>query len=96
MAPRAGNKLGVSMFEAKVFRESVYSIEESICDIAETFRRPGQCAPLAPFCYAPGHDPLVGHSAVSVDPGIKTKDTRIDLSRHFNTTAWWEHIDCFQ
>ena len=62
MAPVARSKFGASMFEFEVFRKQKYFIEESICDIVETFRRllqwfgapivirlPGNCAPLAPL-----------------------------------------------
>jgi len=39
MAPVARSKFGASMFEFEVFRKQKYFIEESICDIVETFRR---------------------------------------------------------
>jgi len=53
------------MFENEVFRDQIYCIEESICDIFGTFRRPrsdsapGNCAPLAPSLR-----PLRNHSVV--------------------------------
>ena len=34
------------MFEPEVFREQIYCIEESTCDIVGTFRRPSKCVPL--------------------------------------------------
>jgi len=47
------------MFETEVFREQMYCIEESICDIVGTFsappaviRRPGNCA-------TPRYDPVL-------------------------------------
>jgi len=54
MAPGARNKFGAPMFEHKVFRNQMYCIEESTCDMVRTFRRPPSdsvpenCAPLAP------------------------------------------------
>jgi len=41
---RGKKKFGASMFEP-VFRKQMCCIEESNCDIVETFRRPGNCAP---------------------------------------------------
>ena len=40
MAPRARSKFGAPMFEPEVFRKQMFCIEESICDICVTFRRP--------------------------------------------------------
>jgi len=48
MAPGARSKFGAPMFKPKVFRKQIYCIEESICDIVRTFRRPGNCASFAP------------------------------------------------
>jgi len=42
MAPGAGSKFGAPMFEAEVFWKQIYCIEESACDIVETFQRPAQ------------------------------------------------------
>jgi len=42
------------MFEPEVFRKQMYCIEESTCDIVETFRRTGNCVPLTPLV-APLH-----------------------------------------
>jgi len=36
------------MFEPDVFREQMYSSEESICDIVGTFRRPPQSSDASP------------------------------------------------
>ena len=60
-------KLTSPMFGPEVFRKQMYCIEESTCDIVETFRQPrshwaspaviqrlGNCAPLTPPCQAPG------------------------------------------
>jgi len=47
MAPGASRKFGAPMFEVEVFRKQIYFIEESICGIVGTFRRPGNCDPLA-------------------------------------------------
>jgi len=66
MAPGARSKFGASMFEPEVFRNQMYCIEESTCDIVGTFRRSqqsfgapevirrrGNCAPFASR-YDPG------------------------------------------
>jgi len=37
------------MFEPEVFRKQMHCIEESTCDIAGTFRRLENCAPLPPL-----------------------------------------------
>jgi len=42
MAPGARSKFGALMFETEVFRKQMYCIEESTCDIVETFRRSPQ------------------------------------------------------
>jgi len=49
MAPGAKTKFGALMFEPEIFRKQIHCIEESTCDIFGTFRRPGNCAPLAPL-----------------------------------------------
>jgi len=67
MAPGARSKFGASMFEPEVFRNQMYCIEESTCDIVGTFRRSqqsfgapevirrrGNCAPFASPRYDPG------------------------------------------
>ena len=53
MAPGARRKFGAAMFEPDVFREQMYCIEESACDIVGTFRRLGNCASLVPSRYVP-------------------------------------------
>ena len=59
MAPRARNKFGALMFEPELFQKQIYSIEESTCDIAGTFRcprviwRPGHCTPPFPPSLCP-------------------------------------------
>jgi len=40
MAPGARSKFGATMFEREFFRKQMYCIEESTCDILETFRSP--------------------------------------------------------
>jgi len=40
MAPGARIKFGAPIFEPKVFRKQMYSIEESTCDMVRTFRLP--------------------------------------------------------
>jgi len=42
MAPVARSKFGTPMFEPEVFRNQMYCIEESTCDIVVTFRRSPQ------------------------------------------------------
>ena len=42
---RARNKFGAPMFEPKVFREKMYCIKESTCNIVGTFWCPGHCDP---------------------------------------------------
>ena len=49
MAPGTKNKFGTPLFEPEVSRKQMYWTEESTCDIAGTFRRPGNCAPLPPL-----------------------------------------------
>jgi len=59
------------MFEPEVFWKQMYCIEESICDIVGTFRRPpqsfgasvvirrpGNCSSLAPLRYAPANNAI--------------------------------------
>ena len=55
MAPGARNKFGAPVFESKVFRKQLYCIEESICGIPRSFRRPHSdslpgelCSPCLP------------------------------------------------
>ena len=40
MAPGERSKFGAPVFELEVFRKQMYWIEESTCDIVETFRAP--------------------------------------------------------
>jgi len=42
MVPGARTKFGVPMFELEIFQKQMYCFEESICEIAGTFRRPPQ------------------------------------------------------
>ena len=65
MATGASSKFGAPIFETEVFRKQMYCIEESICGIVWSFRRPlqrfvapvvirpGELCPLAPPHYAP-------------------------------------------
>ena len=63
--PGAKNKFGASLFETKVFREQMYCMEESTCDIVETFRRPPQwfgargIVPPFPLSLRPWLSPVV-------------------------------------
>ena len=59
MTPGARNKFGAPMFEPEAFRKQMYSIDESAYDIVTfwspaVIRNQGNCAPLAPSCYASG------------------------------------------
>ena len=55
---RARSKFGVPMFEPGVFRKQMYCIEESACDIVETFRRPHSVSAPGESC-PPSVTPLV-------------------------------------
>jgi len=47
MARGSRSMFGAPVFESKFFRKQINSIEESTCDIVETFRLPEKCPPLA-------------------------------------------------
>jgi len=55
MAPGARSRFGAPMFEPEVFREQIYCIEESVCDIVGTLWRlhsdsaPGELCPPYPL-----------------------------------------------
>ena len=99
MAPGARNKFGVPMFEHQVFWKQMYCIEESICDIIGTFRRPpvirrqGHWVPLAPR-YAPGS---VFHDTVNEVPNKSTEGTSEPLAVTVAHKLWlaiheWHHM----
>ena len=69
------------MFEPVVFREQMYCIEESTCNIVETFgglvviRRPGNRVALVPLRYASGS--IEPDMFKITDNAKKTKDSWI-------------------
>jgi len=71
MAPRARNKFCAHIFEPDVFRKQLYCIEDSTCDIAETFlcprsdSAPGELFPLAPLV-TPSCTTVTGNEQISL------------------------------
>jgi len=55
MAQEQKSKYGTPMFEPEVFRKQMYCNEESTCNIAGTFWRPGNHAPLVTPLVTPFH-----------------------------------------
>jgi len=54
MAHGARNRFGAPMFEPEVFREQMYCVEETTCDMLGLFGRPndstpGHCSSLPPL-----------------------------------------------
>jgi len=92
MAPGTRSKFGTSMFEPEVYRKQMYCIEEITCVIVGTFRRPGNCASLAPTRYAPDRN-----STIMSKANITKTDSRESLlynaKEGFSLTCL-ETIDC--
>ena len=84
MAPGARSKFGAPMFESEFFWEQIYCIEESVCGIVGTFRRPivarlpGNCAPR-------GYSPDRGIIEPADARGVWKK---IDLQQKLRGHAW--------
>jgi len=56
MAPGARSKFGAPMFEPEVFRKQMYCIQESACDVVETFWRPHKHSVPPAVCQSPQSD----------------------------------------
>ena len=88
------SKFGASMFEPKVFRKQMYSIEESTCDIFGTFRCPSQSSGAPRSDSVPENVPLVTPLYVSKQPNQCTHYSAVSAdaetsAKYQLSTAWW-------
>jgi len=82
MAHGTRNKFGASIFELEVFRQQMYCIEDSTCNIVGTFWRPSQSLGVprsnsAPHCdFAPGELCPLLPLVTPLDPSFLTRFKR--------------------